>query len=192
MTNLPQTPFYFIRHGQTDWNAQRILQGWSDIELNAEGIRQAEEAAQKLELITFDMIVASPLKRAAKTAEIIAQRTGKPITFCEGLKERNFGEAEGKPIEESAEKYHWHKHPMAQIPIPDAEPFEDLVKRAVASVDWLMAQHAGQTLLLVGHGAFFRGLCEGLLPPEACFRLANATPMRFAPEGAGWVVEEIA
>ena len=60
---------YIIRHGQTDWNVQRKIQGTSDIELNSTGIKQSEEARKIVKELELDFIICSPLKRARKTAE---------------------------------------------------------------------------------------------------------------------------
>jgi probable phosphoglycerate mutase len=73
--------FYFIRHGQTDWNAIGRMQGQSDIPLNATGLQQAKEAAEKFVGLDIDRIVSSPLKRASVTAQIICDRIGARIFF---------------------------------------------------------------------------------------------------------------
>ena len=62
---------YVIRHGQTNWNVEEIIQGKKDIELNEVGIRQAYEVKEKLNMLNIDLIMCSPLKRTKKTAEII-------------------------------------------------------------------------------------------------------------------------
>jgi broad specificity phosphatase PhoE len=82
-----------IRHGETDWNAEQRLQGWTDVALNAEGERQARAAARELLGVAFDTIVASPLQRARATAEAIA--AGRPVTLDARLRERHHGELQG-------------------------------------------------------------------------------------------------
>jgi len=76
---LPHHPFYFLRHGQTDWNLQGRLQGHTDIPLNATGLDQAHAAADMLADQGIDIIVSSPLVRALKTAAIISERIDRPI-----------------------------------------------------------------------------------------------------------------
>lgn len=61
---LPSRPFYYVRHGQTDWNKERKLMGQTDIPLNAQGIREAQELAQQIKNIEISVIVASPSIRA--------------------------------------------------------------------------------------------------------------------------------
>lgn len=89
---------YFVRHGQTDWNARHLTQGWTDIPLNETGIQQAKTLHDKLAQsgLSFDAVFSSPLKRAQRTAEI-ATAGNYEIIFDDRLKERNCGEFEGKP-----------------------------------------------------------------------------------------------
>jgi broad specificity phosphatase PhoE len=109
MTNhhtIPLKPFYFIRHGQTDWNREHRLMGQTDIPLNEHGINQAQEAASyfKKSAHLIEKIISSPLLRSKKTAQIIGNTLNLPITYCDGLKEVSFGVAEGEL--ESYENYH--------------------------------------------------------------------------------------
>lgn len=88
---------YFVRHGQTDWNAADRLQGQSDLPLNAVGIAQAQSLRDQIRQrnLRFDAIYASPLQRVRKTAEIIADN--QPIIIDSRLNERNAGQFEGDP-----------------------------------------------------------------------------------------------
>jgi uncharacterized phosphatase len=92
---------YLIRHGTTDWNAKGVLQGREDIPLNGEGIAQAHYCGEQLKKAGFTYIITSPLIRAYKTAEIIAQHMdiGKPVVD-ERLTERDFGLLSGKKAED--------------------------------------------------------------------------------------------
>ena len=85
-----------IRHGETDWNVAKKVQGKADIPLNENGIEQAKTARQKLKNEKIDIIICSPLKRARQTAEIINAEIQCPILYEEGITERDFGEFEGK------------------------------------------------------------------------------------------------
>ena len=86
---------YLIRHGETDWNKMRRLQGVTDIPLNACGIELAEKTAEGLKNVPFDRIYTSPLIRAKKTAEIIRGDRPVELVVTDGLKEISFGEYEG-------------------------------------------------------------------------------------------------
>jgi probable phosphoglycerate mutase len=66
--------FYFVRHGETDWNKAKKIMGQSDIPLNENGILQAQAVAEKIQALAIDVIVSSPLKRAWTTAEIIGNK----------------------------------------------------------------------------------------------------------------------
>ena len=89
---------YFIRHGQTDWNAQKRIQGITDIPLNNRGIFEARLAAHEVSKIKWDRIISSPLSRAYQTAEILNQRIGLQIETDDRLAELNLGNLEGKSL----------------------------------------------------------------------------------------------
>ena len=78
---------YMIRHGETDWNKMKRLQGVTDIPLNACGIELAEKTAEGLKNVPFDRIYTSPLIRAKKTAEIIRGDRPVELVVTDGLKE---------------------------------------------------------------------------------------------------------
>jgi probable phosphoglycerate mutase len=91
--------FWLVRHGETDWNRERRVQGWTDIPLNANGRVQAKALSRQLEGIPFRVLLTSDLTRARSTAEILRERLNTPICVTSELRERNFGEAEGLPSE---------------------------------------------------------------------------------------------
>jgi len=97
---MSTTCFWLIRHGETQWNADRRLQGWRDIPLNETGTRQAHLLASILRPPHFDaaidIILSSDLSRAADTARIAAEHFKKPIETFASLRERNYGIYEGK------------------------------------------------------------------------------------------------
>lgn len=93
------TTFYLVRHGETDWNKRRVIQGQMDIPLNATGEQQAKDAAQKLKHIKFDLAFSSDLLRAKRTTEIIALEHKLAVETTEILRERHFGELQEKPSE---------------------------------------------------------------------------------------------
>ena len=94
---------YFVRHGVTDWNDfvndkgehDPKLQGWADIPLNEKGVGQAKAAAESLAGVKFDRVFCSPLQRARQTLQQIDVSEA-PVVFDDRLKERNFGEFEGR------------------------------------------------------------------------------------------------
>lgn len=91
--------FYLVRHGQTDWNTEKRMQGHANIPMNETGIKQISDLADRIadDGIVFDRMIASPLERAKKSAEIIAEKTGfkKEIVFDNDFIERDCGKLEG-------------------------------------------------------------------------------------------------
>ncbi len=96
---------YIMRHGQTDWNVKKKIQGCTDIELNEVGLEQARNAKEEFEKYPIDMIFCSPLKRTKKTAEIINEDKKVPVIYEERLLERYYGELEGMNPEEHEEMF---------------------------------------------------------------------------------------
>lgn len=87
-----------VRHGQTDWNSNNLVQGRTNINLNETGILQASQTAENLSNISIDFVYSSPLSRALKTANIIINNTDIPIKIDDRLIERNYGDYEGSNI----------------------------------------------------------------------------------------------
>ena len=87
---------YIVRHGETEWNVKKIIQGNEDIPLNKKGESQAKELAKKLRHIKFDVIFSSDLIRAKRTAEIINIEKKLIVQTTKALKERYFGKYQGK------------------------------------------------------------------------------------------------
>ena len=86
---------YFIRHGQTDWNIVKRLQGATDIPLNENGEELARRTGEGMKDIPFDLIYTSPLKRAFRTAELVRGNRDIPIISDDRLREICFGDYEG-------------------------------------------------------------------------------------------------
>ena len=171
---LRPAAFWFLRHGETDWNAQGLSQGRTDIPLNAVGLAQAERAARTLEGAGIATIVSSPLSRARVTAEIVAGTLGLPVAaFDDDLREVNFGEQEGQPMGD------WYDDWIAGAYTPErAEPFPVLLARAVAAVNRALERPA--PVLVVAHGALFRAL-RLAFGHEPNVRTPNALPIRCEP-----------
>jgi probable phosphoglycerate mutase len=170
-------PFWFLRHGETDWNAQGLSQGNIDIPLNPTGIAQAQAAAILMRNRGVASIVTSPLSRAKDTADTVAAVLGLPVAIEDGLREVSFGAQEGQPMTE------WFSDWVAGHYTPeDAESFACLRARAVAAVNRALAAPA--PVLIVAHGALFRALrAEMGLEPNV--RTPNAMPF-FCEPGTPW------
>lgn len=153
--------FYIIRHGQTNWNKEGRIQGKTDIELNEKGIEQAKEARKILENYPIDMIVASPLKRARKTAEIINEVKNVPIIFKEELEERGFGDFEGKIRKEIHDEI-LDSEILANYSVnkeyKGIETIHDLCDRVWDLIDKLKEEYQDKNILLVTHGGVTRAI----------------------------------
>lgn len=86
-----------MRHGQTNWNINKILQGQTNIDLNETGINQAKAKIEEIKNLDINLIFCSPLNRAAQTAKIVSNRKI-PIIYNDSLTERCFGDFEGKKV----------------------------------------------------------------------------------------------
>ncbi len=97
---FPKTLF-IIRHGETEFNAQRVAQGWLDTYLNKQGLEQAQQVARQLSKIHLSYIFSSDLKRAYQTASIIAAEHHLPVITTPLLRERNLGKLSGEKLTEN-------------------------------------------------------------------------------------------
>jgi broad specificity phosphatase PhoE len=174
---LPLIPFWFLRHGETDWNAQNLSQGNVDIPLNPTGLAQARTAAGQLRGRGITSIISSPLSRARVTAEIAGEALGLPVEFDPDLHEVSFGVQEAQPMSE------WFTDWIAGHVTPEgAETFVDLRRRAVKAVS--RALERPPVILVVAHGALFRAL-RAEMGVEPNLRTRNAVPLWCEPPKPG-------
>ena len=151
MEGMTLTTFALVRHGQTDWNAQRRLQGSTDIPLNDVGRGQARDAVAVLSEYQWDAIVSSPLSRAAETADLIAAGLElRPARRVPELTERSFGPAEG--LQDGPE--------LDALRIPGgfrgAESEDGAARRGLTSLEALAEEFRGGRVLVVAHGSLIR------------------------------------
>lgn len=139
-----------IRHGQTDWNAAGLLQGSSDIPLNDTGREQARGAIPALRSRHWDVVLSSPLQRAAETAAIIAEGLGIPLGAAyPGLVERDYASLEGTSAAAAIER--WPNRDY-----PGAESLETVASRGAHSLAAIAGAFPGKAVLVVGHGTIIR------------------------------------
>jgi broad specificity phosphatase PhoE len=156
--------FYFLRHGETDWNREQRIQGHTDIPLNALGREQAAAVAPLLLRFDIHRIVTSPLSRAVETADILNAVLKKPVTVEAQIKERNFGDFEGENImriEELRRTLADAGEPAEEngnICPPNAEPYADFRVRAVAGFSTHLSAFPGENILFITHGGVYRVL----------------------------------
>jgi broad specificity phosphatase PhoE len=184
---IPKRPFYFLRHGQTDWNREGRYQGHSDIPLNATGIAQAHAAAECLACVPINRIVASPLIRAVATATIVAEKLQKPIHIERGLVERNFGSFNGLVIHEVKARFGLRSDQSSRdILPPDADPFHEIFDRIPPVVAKWMTSHPNELLLFVAHSGVFDAIHYHTLGPRSGRESSYAIPYLANPTSAGW------
>lgn len=158
---------YLVRHGETDWNKEDRCQGHIDIELNDEGVKQAEFVAERLLCEEIHAVYCSNLKRAFRTAEIIAKRSNLVITKSEALNEINFGEWEGLTFEEMRKRPDYDYSAWRLTPhtagFPGEGSLHNVQKRVMKYVDEIILQNTGKNILIVSHGGVIKLIVLGLL-----------------------------
>ncbi len=153
---------YLVRHGETNWNAVGKFQGHSDVPLSEVGRRQATRLAQYLKNIKIDVVLASDLKRALETAQIISGKPADEIITDHNLREINFGHWEGLTYDEINASYgeilqKWRKEPL-NTRIPGGEVFSEVAERTTAAVQKIIDQYPNKNVLVVSHGAAIRAI----------------------------------
>jgi broad specificity phosphatase PhoE len=152
-----------VRHGATDWNLQGRCQGATDRELDAVGIRQAEEIATSLAQESIDAIYSSDLKRAQQTASIIGNPHKLTVKIEKNIRELHHGELEGLTFNEIKQGYpdflqRWRTEP-AEIPVPGGERLTDVTERAWNGLNRIVENHPGaETIVVVSHNFPISGI----------------------------------
>ena len=186
---------YFARHGQTDWNIQRKVQGTTNIPLNEYGIRQAQELCNNLEEknLSFEKIYTSYQARALKTAQIIDEHFHTGYEIVQGLEEMNLGLFEGHTWDEILAMYaEEHKLWMSNKrynKTPNGESYQMVMERLFKALDHIWGQHdtsSDKNILIVSHGAVIMTLLamHRDIPFEQSHTIEvdNATPIEFSIE----------
>jgi broad specificity phosphatase PhoE len=191
------TELILARHGETAWNLAEVFRGQSDIDLNENGVRQAELIADHLRDRKIEAVYCSPLMRARKTAATIASRHNLQPIVDEGLNDLNFGDWQGLNVIDVQKKYptlfaEWEKKPHL-VKIPGGETLVDAARRALATARRIAADHDG-TVVLVSHRVVLKVLILGLLGLDVSHfwhvRIDTGAMTTFVSETAGWCLTE--
>jgi probable phosphoglycerate mutase len=195
------TRICFIRHGETDWNAEKRIQGQTDIPLNDTGRSQALAMAFNAAHHSFAAIYSSNLRRAFETAEALAAREEIAVKVLPQLCERHYGIFQGLTKDEL------HRHPEAyarylardaDYDFETGESMHALVARVEAAVDQLISHHSGQTIAAVTHAGvldiLYREATGHPLHTPRDFNIPNCALNWFlfdnhGPGGMGWHLE---
>ena len=149
------TTIIFIRHGLTDWNAEQRWQGHLDIPLNEQGIAQAQALAQRLTGWPIEALYCSDLARAAQTAAILGNTLGLRPILKQAWRERNVGDFQGLTRDNIKTQFPQIFHDMSRgiINPPGGENNYELYQRAGTAFEDLVANHPGEMIAVVTHGA---------------------------------------
>lgn len=142
---------YYVRHGQTDLNLAKKMQGGgTEKELNETGISQAYNTKKELENVKYNLVICSPMKRAKQTAEIINEGRDIPIITDERIRERKLGDYEGRDVTKEMENNIWDY--KLNYNIPNGENLHDFEKRINEFFDDIKEKYHDKTILIVAHG----------------------------------------
>ncbi|OEH92453.1 histidine phosphatase family protein [Bacillus solimangrovi] len=140
------TEICFVRHGQTDWNIKKKIQGTTQTVLNERGILEARLCAIHLQAKKWDRVITSPLLRAVQTAEIInEQLRNLPITYDDCWIERDYGIATGWTYEKMISAYQAGE-------IHDIEENEHISKRVQLGLEKLLTLYRNERIIVISHG----------------------------------------
>jgi broad specificity phosphatase PhoE len=184
---LTRQSFYFLRHGETDWNRQRIIQGQLDKELNATGLSQAAAVRDAVAQLPITTICCSPLLRTRRTMEIVNDGPNKPVVYIPDLMECHLGDFQGQASYGS-----WRDEWQQGGPMPGGETFLEYSARIMRGFSQALSQPG--PVLVVGHGGNFWALEHyGLIVPGT--RVTNCALFKLDPPTPGsefWNVTPLA
>ena len=193
------TRFCLVRHGETDWNAERRLQGHTDIDLNARGLAQAEQMARAIKRINlaFDVLYTSDLQRAAKTAKAIEDLFATSAITSVGLRERHLGALQGLTTDEAPqlEPDLWRSHLSRNITeeLRGGESIQQFADRISTALEKIREQYLGKTVLLISHGGaldmMYRIASNQPLDAAKAVAVPNASLNWISHDGQSWKVD---
>ncbi|EOC1298927.1 2,3-diphosphoglycerate-dependent phosphoglycerate mutase GpmB [Cronobacter dublinensis] len=193
---------YLVRHGETQWNAERRIQGQSDSPLTEKGEHQAMQVAQRAKALGITHIISSDLGRTRRTAEIIAQGCGCDVILDARLRELNMGILERRHLDTlTDEEEGWRRQLVNGTPdgrIPQGESMQEVSDRMHGALNACLELPEGSRPLLVSHGMALGCLVSTILGlpayAERRLRLRNCSISRVDYQespwlASGWVVE---
>lgn len=197
--NMTTTHFCLVRHGETDWNAESRLQGYTDIPLNARGLAQAAQMAKALKNIDlqFDVLYTSDLQRAKQTASAIESLFAVSAICHSALKERHLGALQGLTTKEAPalEPELWQLHLSRDIhqELRGGESIWQFANRIKTALYQIQEKHAGKTILIVSHGGsldmMYRMASNQALDAQRVIAVPNASLNWISYDGSTWKVD---
>ena len=153
---------YFLRHGETNGNKNKILQGRIDNPLNDDGRNQAMKAREEIEGISFDAVYTSPLQRAMETAMIASGLTEEELIKDERIVEISFGDMEGNVVSRDNQvMVDFFYNPEKYVPVNNAESYEEMLDRIkdfLQDIEDKYKDLPDANILVVSHGALIHGI----------------------------------
>ena len=196
---MSNTRICFVRHGETNWNAERRMQGHIDIPLNANGISQAERLANALIRVkhSFDVIYSSDLERALHTANAVARALSLDVQITPRLRERNVGKLQGLLLAEAPVLLPeiWQKHIARELDhdLGGGESIRTFHQRMQDILELFLSEHRGQSVLAVSHGGsldmIYRIVTQQALDAERVAVVPNTSLNWITHDGSTWSVE---
>ena len=188
---------YLVRHGETEWNTQDILQGHHDSALTERGLQQARELVERFRDVEFAAIFSSDVTRAQRTAELIALERRMAVGTSKLLRERNWGRYDGvkaqryrEECRELIERYNAlsREQRWSFKFFEDIESFEEIFTRFITFLREVAAIHVGRNVLCVTH----LDVLDALLPKlgYAPVSITNMAWVKLLSDGSVMQVEE--
>jgi alpha-ribazole phosphatase len=178
--NTPQRlRLYLIRHGEIEAAAMGKLIGRTDVALSAHGVEQSRRLAERLSSVRLDAVYSSDLRRACRTAEIIAEHNQANRQTSAAWREIDMGAWEGQTLsalnDEAPEQVTALFGDPVSFEYPGGESFADFTTRIRVALDQLLLSHPSGAIALVAHGGVCRAIIGGVLeaPMRNWLRLAQ-------------------
>jgi broad specificity phosphatase PhoE len=190
---------YLVRHGRTDWNDKKIIQGHTDTKLNSEGQSSAKDLAKVFKNIKFDKIYSSDLSRARETAEIIALEHKLVVETTKALRERHYGNAEGKShaifkgmndiLDSLDDKVRYSYKFSSNIHM---ESDEEVMNRFLRFLREIAVSNSGKTILIATHAGPIRMFLVklGIMSYKKFVPIENLGYVKLESDGVDFFVKE--
>ena len=180
---MKETEIILIRHGETEWNSQKRMQGHSNSDLSEVGRGQIQALGELMKNVSFDHIYSSDSLRTRQTAEAITQYSGHTLQFDQRIREKNLGVFEGLTSTEAKERhpevYSLFKTAGANYVIDEGESTQQLLERALEFIEEIRLRHPQERVVMVTHGGVVRVLMKHALG------LSIDAPTRFIIKNTG-------
>ena len=180
---MKETEIILIRHGETEWNSQKRMQGHSNSDLSEVGMGQIQALGELMKNVSFDHIYSSDSLRTRETAEAITQYSGHTLQFDQRIREKNLGVFEGLTSTEAKERhpeiYRLFKTAGANYVIDEGESTQQLLERALEFIEEIRLRHPQERVVMVTHGGVVRVLMKHALG------LSIDAPTRFIIKNTG-------